>query len=103
MKPAMKRGVITVANERFRIGADQRLIEIRQQLRRPPTAACADDAINRRISKSCMQIVQTVFDRAGIVKRTAIEGMFTENSLVAKRVQMSHSSMHQLDLWCTRR
>src|SRR5271170_1014149 len=99
----MKRGMVAISDKRLGIRANKRRIQMRKQLRRAPAAPRANDPINFAIRKSCMQVLQTVFQFARIVKRPTVQRMRAENGPVPEPLQMRHAAFDQLRLGRTRR
>src|SRR5262249_54259493 len=92
VQPDMERGVIAVANKGFGIETNQPSTKERQQPSQTQTAANTDNAIDRWIGKRGMKILQSIFNRARIVKRAIIKSVFPKNSLKPERVQMGDAT-----------
>ena len=71
----MQRSMVAVSDEYLRIRPDQLRIEMRQQLRRTPSAARADNSIDLRIGERRMQIGNALLRRPRIVERPALQRM----------------------------
>ncbi len=95
--------MVAITDKNLRVGANQRSVKMRQQFSRSPAAAGAEYAVDRRIRKRGMKIIQTIFLRTGVIERPAVERVGTKNSVVTERVQMGDAAMHQVSLRSARR
>src|SRR5277367_3952221 len=102
-QPAMKRCMVAIPNKDLRIGSNQHSIEVRKQFRRSPAATSADNTVDRRIRECRMQVLQTILECTSIIKRPAVEGMGSKNSLVPQRLQLRDAAMHEIRLRRARR
>ena len=95
-QPGLQRGMVGVANKRLGMGADQPRIEQRQQFRRSPPTACAQDGFNRCVRKRRVEIGSALLGGARVIQRSAAQGVRHHHGLVAVGAQPLHPARDQL-------